>query len=356
MTTTTQARSHDAGPDEQLGEYLDALLRDTDSLGGIVAIQRGDSTPIIVSRGRTTDDPPRDVGEDTHWHVASITKSFIGALAISMEADGSLDLDAPIATYVESELGSLTIRQLLTHTSGLGDFGDELDDPQAVDPLLLPFDHAYSLDEAFQRAEELASTIDPRRGAYYSNANYVVVGAVLERIGGAPLGRLLRDRVLTPLRLDDTRYLPDQPDGPKPAGGLDDLGGNTEIPSDALPRTSLVTLLGPAAGAVSDVDDMLRWADVVFRKRRIGDVTLDAMTEIDPGGYGLGVAGVSASGTCVFDGCPPDVDFTRFSLAGDFPGASTRIWYDPSTDIILLVYLNRNALALDDAMMDFLES
>jgi D-alanyl-D-alanine carboxypeptidase len=352
--TTVPGSTSDAFS-ERLDEFFADLLRDTNSPGGIVAIQRGESDPIIVTGGRTTDDPPIDVTTETHWHVASITKSFIGALAIIMESDGSIDLDSPIATYLDSDFADLTLRQLLTHTSGLPEFGDDLEDPDAIDPLLLPFDHAYSLDEALQKAEELAPAIDPSRGSHYSNVNYLVAGAVLERVGGAPLGSLLRDRVLTPLQLDETRYLPDEHRGPKPAGGLDDLGGGTEIPSGALARTSLVTLIGPAAGAVSDVEDMLRWADVVFRQGRIGNVDLAPMLAVQPGGYGLGVAGVGASGTCIFDGCPPDESFERFSLAGDFPGASTRIWYDPRTDTILLVYLNRNALALDDAMATFLD-
>ena len=340
---------------DQLDQWLATLLRTTKAPAGVVAIQHGDGDPIVVSRGQTTDDPPRDVNADTHWRVASVTKSFVAALALVMEADGSIDLDSPIAIYLDSPLGDVTLRQLLTHTSGLPDFADDLDDPDAIDPLLLPFDRAYSLDEALQKAEELAPWIDVERGAYYSNANYVVAGAVLERAGGAPLGTLLRDRVLAVLQLDNTRYLPDEPDGPAPAGGLDDLGGGVEIPSEAFPRTSLITLVGPAAGVASDVDDMLEWANVIFRGRHLADVDLSPMLEIQPGGYGLGVAGVGESGTCVFDGCPPDETFTRFSLAGDFPGASTRIWYDPRTDTVLLVYLNRNALALDEPMAAFLD-
>jgi hypothetical protein len=80
------------------------------------------------------------------------------------------------------------------------------------------------------------------------------------------------------------------------------------------------------------------------------------MLDIDPGGYGLGVAGVTPSGTCIFEGCPAGATFERLALPGDTPGASTRIWYDPATDTVLLVYLNRNALSLDEPMAAFLDA
>ena len=107
--------------------------------------------------------------------------------------------------------------------------------------------------------------------------------------------------------------------------------------------------------ATSTVDDLLAWSDAVFRAQQVGGVDLSSMVDIGPGGYGLGVIGVGPDGDCVFDGCPPDAAFDRWALNGDFPGASTRVLFDPATDTTLVVYLNRNALDLDEALIGFLD-
>lgn len=73
--------------------------------------------------------------------------------------------------------------------------------------------------------------------------------------------------------------------------------------------------MGPASGAVSTVDDLLGWSDAVFRRGRVGEVDLSALTDIGPGGDGLGVIGVGPDGDCIFDGCPPRPDLTAASRA-----------------------------------------
>jgi hypothetical protein len=102
------------------------------------------------------------------------------------------------------------------------------------------------------------------------------------------------------------------------------------------------------------MEDYLAWGDAVLRDQAIDGTSLREMSDIAPGGYGLGVVGVTDEGACVFDGCPPGSEFTRTSLNGDFPGSSTRLLYDPATDTLLAVYLNRNELALDEPMLAFL--
>lgn len=334
--------------------FLDSLIGQTGSTGGIVAVQRGSAAPVIAVAGETGE-PAAEITTATRWRVASVTKSYVSALALAMADEGLVDLDAPIATYIEYPRGDdLTLRQLLQHTSGLSDFGDP-SSTAPIDPLLVPFERRYDTAAALAATEPIARDLDPSRAAYYSNANYVVAGAVLEQVGGASLGELLAARVFEPAALDATWYEPSGPVGEGPVAGLNDLGDDTVIPSDAVSLDSLITLLGPATGSVSDLDDLLQWADTVYRTQRLGEVDISAMLTIDPGGYGLGVAGIDGTGTCIFDGCAPGTSFARFTLSGDTPGASTRIWYDPPTDTIVLVYLNRNALALDVPIAEFVD-
>ncbi len=143
---------------------------------------------------------------------------------------------------------------------------------------------------------------------------------------------------------------------PEPLPGLYELDPSLPLLRTAdSPSNARTTVAAPAMGATSTVPDLLTWSRVVLHDGRLGDLDLSPMTEIGPGGYGLGVVGVAGDGACVFDGCPPDTEFTRLALNGDIAGSSTRVMVDPATDTTLLVYLNRNSLSLDDPMLAFLD-
>jgi len=342
---------------ELLDEFARELVAETQSAGGIVALRHGSGDPTVVVSGATGGEPPTELSETAAWHVASVTKSYTAALAVSFASQGLLDLDVPIERYIAFPRGeTLTLRQILTHTSGIAGFGDVSDTSSAAMPYILDFERAYTTEEAIAAIAELPPLATAGTSTHYSNANYMLAGAILERVGGAPLGDLFAEHLFSPAGLRRTWYPTSGPAGPPAAVGLDDLGDGAVLASDALPLTSLLTLLGPSTAAVSDVTDLFRWADIVLRTRQLGDIDLSAMSVIQPGGYGLGVAGVTArEGTCVFDGCPANASFERLNLAGDIPGASTRVWYDPATDVTLLVYLNRNSLELDALMAAFLK-
>jgi D-alanyl-D-alanine carboxypeptidase len=341
-----------------LEAFAQQLLTDTGSTGGIVAVATGDGEPVVVAIGSEATaeggaGPPLDAGSPLH--VASVTKSYVAALALVLAADGVVDLDAPIGAWLDWPADDrITLRHLLTHTSGVGLFGDgEFPSPFLA---LVAGGEPVTLDQVLAAARGVPSLGAPGSGTRYGNLNYILAGAVLEAAAGRPLSSLLDEHLFAPLGLDGTSYPPDEPDGGVPPVGLYEVEpGVAPVATSAIPVEAWQTAMGPSAGAVATVEDLLRWSDAVFRVGRVGGVDLAAMTDIGPGGYGLGVIGVGPDGDCVFDGCPPDARFDRWALNGDFPGASTRVLHDPTTDTTLVVFLNRNALDLDDALRQFLD-
>ena len=352
-TTSTTAAARPVS-EAQLQAFADELVADTRSQRAIVAWADGDEDPVVVTVGG-------DVQAGDAFHVASITKSFTAAALVLLDADGTVDLDAPVATYVDWPGGdAITVRQLLDHTSGLGPFGnpgDGAEDGTGSRYLeLVQRGGALSLDEVLAATRDIAPVDDPGASATYSNLNYVVAGAVIEAATGEDVGTVLRERLFDPLGLDHTWYPPQGPGDADPLPGLYELEPDLDpLPTTAFDMEPWRTVAAPAAGAVSILDDLLVWSDAVLREQRIGAVDVSAMTEIGPGGYGLGVAGVTDDGACIFEGCPPDQTFTRWGLNGDIPGSSTRLLHDPATDTTLFVYLDRNALELDGPLLDFLE-
>jgi D-alanyl-D-alanine carboxypeptidase len=126
-----------------------------------------------------------------------VTKIFVATLVLQLVAEELLDLDGDAAPFAEG----ITIRQLLSHTSGLDDFmGDPIAffEPYRADPA-----HRWEL----EAREELALALDrprlfpPGKGWAYHGSNYIVLRLLVEEATGRPLRDVLRERLLAPLGL-----------------------------------------------------------------------------------------------------------------------------------------------------------
>jgi CubicO group peptidase (beta-lactamase class C family) len=126
------------------------------------------------------------VQEDTLFDLASVTKVVTALTAATMIEDGLLDPEAPIAEHLTSPHPAITARQLLTHTSGL----------PPVMPLWRIEGSRQDRLAAISRAELDAA---PGTAHAYSCIGFILLGTLLEHLGGAPLPELARRRVLEPV-------------------------------------------------------------------------------------------------------------------------------------------------------------
>lgn len=353
-TTTTappEARPVTRG---QLTAFAEGLVADTGAEGGIVAWWVGDAEPLVVTAGVADARTGQPIRAGDAFHVASVTKSFVAAAALVLDAEGVLDLDDALADHVDWPGGeAITLRQLLDQTSGVAGFPNgDADDTAYLE--LLQAEPPITIDQTLAAARDLPPHAPPGTTTDYGNLSYTLAGAAIEAATGQDLGTVLEERLFRPLGMEATWYPPQGPGDVDPLPGLYEVEpGAPVLPTTTFDMETWRTVTAPASGAVSTVDDLVTWVDAALRDRRLGNVDLTPMTDIGPGGYGLGVAGVTEDGACVFEGCPAGATFTRLALNGDIPGASTRVLHDPATDATLLVVLNRNALALDDPMLAF---
>ena len=137
---------------------------------------------------------------DTIFDMASLTKPLMTATSIlQLYQHGKLAFDDPVAKYLPafgaSGKQNITIRELLTHYSGL---------PPDL-PLAEPWE---GKGEAYRRAFAIAPTGPPGEKFVYSDINYVVLGALVEKLSGLPLDEYTRRFIIEPLGLKHTRYLP----------------------------------------------------------------------------------------------------------------------------------------------------
>ena len=358
-TSTAPVDPPDPAPDidgARLQSFADGLVADTRSDGGIVAWKVGDEDPLVVTSGVADARTGQALHPDDAFDVASITKSFTAAALVLLAEEGALDLDDPISRYVDWPNGDhITVRQLLDQSSGVATFGNsDTEGGLYIDRVAQG--GSDSIDDTLDATRSLPPVDEPGGSTTYSNLNYVLAGAVIEDVTGDDLGTVFEQRLFGPLGMDATWYLQPSANDADPLPGLYELEPDQDpLPTTEIPMDAWRSVSAPAVGAVSTVHDLFTWSDAVFRHQVVDGTDVSAMTQITPGGYGLGIVGVTEQGACVFDGCPPGQVFTRWGMNGDIPGSSTRVLYDPATDATLFVYLNRNDLELDAPTIGFLD-
>lgn len=210
----------------------------------------------------------------TRFEFASVTKQFTATAVLMLQRDGLLSLSDTIGTYVDGMpdwADQVTLDQLIHHTSRIPDFWVELDD------IGIGFtdaaDQATTL-EAIARESEL----EPGSGYTYSNSNYVLLAAVVERVTGASLADFLAQRIFMPLGLD--MVLAPGLDGPDIAISYDD---------DVLVQEGGWTSYGHV-GIITTPTEMARWGD----QYRAGDIIQDdfAVGAVDEGAGEVYAAGM----------------------------------------------------------------
>jgi CubicO group peptidase (beta-lactamase class C family) len=208
------------------------------------ALYRADRPPWAYQVGTSgRPDAPLDAG--TRFRIGSITKTFTAVLALQCRDDGLLELDDPISAHLSVPAhGDLTVRRLLSHTSGLQrePFGD------LWDTLTSPSDEALVAD--LRRVERVLA---PARRYHYSNLGYGLLGAVVARARGGTWAEVLAERILGPLGLSSIGVEP---------GPADAVGYLVDEYSDHA-RPEPATHLGaiaPAGQLWGSAADLARWA------------------------------------------------------------------------------------------------
>jgi CubicO group peptidase (beta-lactamase class C family) len=196
-----------AGMDEEALDRLDQLIREAlaDSAAPGAALAIGRRGKVVRLRGYGTIDyaDDRPVSPATMFDLASLTKVVATTpAAMMLEAEGKLDLDAPVTRYLpwfakgDARKQAITVRQLLVHRSGFVPFRLWYRDHQGP--------------EAYREAiadEKLQ--YDPGTRTLYSDINFMTLGFVIEAVAGMPLDRFVNERLLFPLGMEDTAFRPD---------------------------------------------------------------------------------------------------------------------------------------------------
>jgi CubicO group peptidase (beta-lactamase class C family) len=219
---------------------------------------------------------------DTVYQIGSLTVQFTAAAVMQLVEKGQLDLNAPISQYLEGlppELQSLTLHQLLTHTSRVSDSYDTtqmLLNPQAFTSEMLLRD----VIPAFDFSPESTNS------AVFSLGNYILAGLIIEKVSGLSYADYLKQYVFSPAGLQHTDYCPVAPAGVAPTY-FENGAGFTPVPLNS-------TVLFAAGGLCSTAGDLVQWMKALAAGQVVQPDTYRKMiaTEVPDGsdvgtGYGF---------------------------------------------------------------------
>jgi D-alanyl-D-alanine carboxypeptidase len=275
------------GPDEpRLGTLLDDVV--AAGAPGVLLVVRENGKARSEARGFAN--RTRSMRADDRFRIGSITKTFVAALVLNLVEDGRLRLDDSIERWLPGLIPGgrkITVRHLLRHTAGLFDY-------VADDRLFRDRERRWTPRELVSLAiAHPPERSPPGRSFAYSSTNYIVLGLIAEKAGGAAIGRLLQKRLVGPIGLRHTSFVPGKIRGRHVHGhrAPSHQGLVTGPPVDTSDEPAWWSWA--AGGMVSTAVDVQRFFSELLRGRVLSPRLLREMETLVLAGrqrYGLGIA------------------------------------------------------------------
>ena len=182
----------------ELRAQIDKIATDALAKSGVpsasIAVVKDGKIVYQHAYGLARLDPKTPATSEMRYSIGSISKQFTAAALLLLQEQGKLSLDDKVGRFIPdlTRANEVTIRQLLSHTSGYQDYWPQ----DYVMPMMLePVTAAKILDLWARKPLDF----DPGTKWQYSNTNYVIAGLIIEKASGKPMLQFLREKIFTPL-------------------------------------------------------------------------------------------------------------------------------------------------------------
>ena len=247
----------------EVDRVVDRGMRERPVPGVAVAVLQSGRMLVEKGYGLANIEHNVPVQADSVFRIGSITKQFTAASILLLAQQGRLSLDDRLSKFFPQvhRADEVTIRNLLTHTSGIANYPDCVADPQWCN-------HDYTEAEVIDWYANRRFDFDPGTRHAYSNPNYYLLGAIVGRVSGQTLSAFWRDLIFQPLGLRHTTE--DDPSRivPKRVAGYMRGPLDSGIPFvNSFPIS--MSVVGGAALLMSTVGDLARWHQALLSGRVI---------------------------------------------------------------------------------------
>jgi D-alanyl-D-alanine carboxypeptidase len=247
-------------------------LASTGAPSASIAIVQDDRLVYAQAYGFARVNPGVAATVASHYGIYSVSKEFTAAAVLLLAQQNKLSLDDSLAKWFPElqAAAGVTLRQLLSHTSGIRDFWPQ----DFVTPeMTRPTTPASIVAEWAQRPLDF----EPGTDWQYSNTGFVLAATIVEKVSGEPLFEFLRQQVFAPLHMAQVmEYLPNPPHGPRPAA--DDAIPYTRYglgPVVPAPREGAGWLFG-SAGLAMQPRDLALWDLSLIDRSLLKAISYDA--------------------------------------------------------------------------------
>ncbi len=264
--------------EQKLDQYLKAA-QEVRQFTGAVLVAQGGKVLYAKAFGMADLDKKLPNTVDTKFLIGSITKQFTATAIMQLAAQKKLHLSDPITKYLTDypkETGDkITIRHLLTHTSGIPNFTDL---PAYMPMRSTPTDPK----EILKRFENMPLEFVPGAQFAYSNSGYIILGLIIEKVSGETYAGYLRKHIFDPLGMKNSGYM-DYSVTPLAIGYEPDSTGKLK------PAIKVDPTVPFGAGALySTVGDMLIWDQALYGNKILSQEDLKQMWTPNLENYGYG--------------------------------------------------------------------
>ena len=270
-------------PDNALAAKAEALIQPmvkADQFSGAVLVARNGVTVFEKAYGLADREWGIPNDPETKFRVGSITKEFTATAILQLAESGKLSIDDPVSKYYSAAppaWSAITIRNLLTHTSGIPTYTD------------IPhfFDNEARLDrtpeEIIKLTQDKPLEFEPGTKFLYDNTGYILLGYIIEKVSGESYAQYVQHHIFDPLGMTSSGYDVSKTIIAKRAAGYSRDHGEYI-------NTPYLSMTEPfAAGSLySTLGDMLIWDQALYAAKPLRPSSLQAMFTDYGHGYGFG--------------------------------------------------------------------
>jgi D-alanyl-D-alanine carboxypeptidase len=262
------------------------ILADTGVPSASIAVVQNGRIAYVQAYGNSRVSPKTAARPEMRYSIGSVSKQFTATAVLMLAEEGKLSLEDPVSRFFPdlTRANEVTIRELLSHTSGYQDYY-----PQDYLPrfMLQPTTAEQILDLWAKKSLDF----DPGTKYQYSNTNYVIAGLVIEKASGMPLLEFLQKRIFSPLKMESVSDIDQKKLGHADAAGYMryGLGPLRPAPPEA---TGWLFAMGELA---MSVEDLAKWNIALLNQSLLRPASYQEMETAvrlkngDPTRYGLGL-------------------------------------------------------------------
>jgi CubicO group peptidase (beta-lactamase class C family) len=327
--------------------------------GAVTLVATPDGIVHLDASGNAAIEPAEPMKSDAMFWIASMSKPVMGTLIMMLQDEGKLNFDDPVAKYLpefkelktaDGKPAELTIRHLLTHTSGMGEISGAQSRNCKVLADVIPLFVAKPV--AFA----------PGSKWVYCQSGINTAGRIAEVVTGKPLDKLMQERLFDPLGMKDTTFYPTEQQLPRIAKSY----RRTEKSELSAVDTPFLNSKNPAArdhfpapngGLFSTASDYARFCQMILRggeldgKRYLKPETVKLMTTIQTGDLKTGFTPGNGWGLgwCVIrepQGITAMLSPGSFGHGGAY---GTQAWIDPAKKLVYILMVQRANFPNSDA-------